>query len=175
MALRGTGEPKFVYDHGGGGEVTVLLSNIEYLENKPIFKYIEHESEIDLDRKFEKRGQHRLVRFKMHVYKYGMPEPIDMDLVKAKFDEIIAYNKSGDLVSLWLHRDGDQFKQANWATVADDALFILHSYQEIYLKTADYKDGLILEFRSVNPVDPTLGVSGAIQASEIIMEANVGS
>lgn len=164
MSIFGTSGIKFIYDHGGGSEATVIINHWVETRYAPETKYLVNESELNLERDMVKRGTHIVLEGIVYLYKYGLPEPLDYDLIKSKYDEIVQYH--GELVSLWRHSDGVQFKTGTGA----DALFLLKDFVHYHLTTPDLKDAMILTFESVNVLNPVLGASQVIQPDEIVMD-----
>ncbi len=144
----GITSPKYIYDRGGAGEVEVLLNHIVLLRSEPETEYVDLQSEIDGFRDSTLRARHWIVEMKVYLYKYADPAQ--------KFADIMAH--MGKSVSLWLHRDGDPFLQADGTT---DARFTLREVTPIYIETVQYRDGAILLFRSVDPVVLNSGVEGS--------------
>ena len=142
MAIFGTSAPKWVYDYGGSNEHTILF-DYAYDENfKPKTTYIEHESEIDLERDYILKGSHYILNFKLNLFKYTDPP--------AKYDEINDYK--GLKGVLWRHRDGNPLKKAD----GSNALFTLKDIIPFYRENVTYKDALSITFESCSPVDLSL-------------------
>lgn len=166
MSIFGVAGPKFVYDHGGPGEVTVLIDYWTTTKSEPDTSYVEQISELDLETDLIKRGTHFVFEGYTRLYKYGLPEPLNMSSIQAKYDEIVQYH--GMKVSLWRHRDGEQFRKGS-----NDVLFYLTETIPFNLKTPDFKDALILKFRSAGSIDSSLGAAPIIQPNEIIMTSKL--
>lgn len=139
MAIFGTGEPVWVYDRGGVNEHTITFSYAYEINFQPDTVYIEHESEIDLERDFIFRGSHYTLDFKINLYKYSNP--------LTTFNDIIAYKKLKG--SLYLHNGGKLLKKSD----NTDALFILKDVVPFYLETVQWRDGLYITLESCSPVD----------------------
>jgi hypothetical protein len=139
MSIFGTQAPMFVYNHGSSGEEAVLLDNAVIVRNEPAYDYVEHKSQIDGSKILFKRAKHYEVEIRLNLFKYSNPT--------GKFNTIANYE--GKPVTLWLHRDGAQYKQTDDET---DALFVLREVNPFYLNNTDYKDGLVLIFQSIDPI-----------------------
>ena len=159
MAMLGTGSPKWVFDRGGGSEFTILFDYIYDHNFEPKTIYVEHESELDIERDFILKGSHWTFDFKMNLYKYSD----DLSVVLAKHDEINDYK--GQKGTLWMHRDGSQFKKSD----GSDALFVLKEIIPFYRETRRYKDALYIKFESCSPVDLGQGSSSSYQLANIVM------
>jgi hypothetical protein len=141
MGIFGTTCPRFIYNHGGGGEVTVDLTYGIIQRSEPTTDYVEQRSAITGDRDLLARGTHWEVEVKYHLYKHTTaPTPA------GKYSTIATYK--GRLVTLYLHADGAPF----YKTGTTDALFVLKEITPFFLTTTDYKDGLILLFVSADTV-----------------------
>lgn len=136
MGMLGVSYPKFVYDRGGASEATVLLPYSQYKANDSETRYIEHESEIDLNREAVKLGTHKVIELDYLLYKEVDPS--------AKYTEINAYH--GLKVTFYLHEDGAQYKQAD----DSDALFVLKEVTPY--EDEVYRDYCKLVFESLNPI-----------------------
>lgn len=139
MAIFGTGEPVWVYDRGGVNEYSIVFYNAYDINFQPNTVYIEHESEIDLERDFIFRGSHYTLDFKINLYKRTNP--------LADFNYIIA--KKGLKGSVYLHNGGKLLKKSD----NTDALFILKDVVPFYLETVQWRDGLYITLESCSPVD----------------------
>ena len=159
MAIFGTSAPKWVYDRGGASEFTILLDYVYDTKFEPKTVFVEHESELDLERDFIFKGTHWTFELKMNLYKYSDT----ISVVKAKHDEINSYK--GKKGSLWMHRDGSQFKKSD----GTDALFVLKEVVPFYRETKDFRDALYLKFESCSPVDLSQGSSASYQLASIVM------
>lgn len=149
--------------HTFSKEITVLLDYWVYGDNKPEANYVIHESEIDGEKEYIARGTHFKFEGEINLWKYGTEAQI-----KSKYDEIIWF--LGRKVSLWQHRDGDQFKKTN----GNDALFVMKEVIPYYKRTTDYLDALIITFESCSPVDLSLGVTITPAVGEIGMSEGIG-
>ena len=159
MAIFGKQAPKWVFDLGGANEHAILFDFVYDRKFEPKDVYVEHESELNLERDVIFKGTHWTFEFKINLYKYSD----DVSIVKSKFDEINSYKgKSG---VLWLHRDGMQLKKAD----GTDALFLLREVVPFYRETRKFRDALYVKFTSLSPVDLTQ--SGVIipQLADIVM------
>ena len=141
MSIFGTTQSKFVYDHGGGGEVTVDLPYSKIVTSEPTTDYVEQKSQLDGEREFLPRGTHWVVELEVHIWKHTTaPTPSE------KYSAIVAYK--GLPVSLWLHSDGSPF----YKSVGVDALFVLKEVTPKYATDTDYKDYLLLHFESADTI-----------------------
>ena len=119
----------------------VIMQYVTIKENKPEVKYFDHESSIDCERDYRLKAVHKDHSWNMNLYKY--PDPV------AKYNEIMA--NLGQKVILWKHQDRNPYKTKTGA----DAVFLFYDFEEYYITTTDYKDGLTLIFKSMNPIDVT--------------------
>ena len=140
MGIYGTTESKFVYDHGGGGEVTVALPYSEIVMSEPSTEYLEQKSTLTGDREFIARGTHWTVEIKVNLWKYTSPTPA------TKYATIMTYR--GKKVCLWLHTDGNPFRKS----AGVDALFQLKEVTPSWIVDTDFKDVLLLHFESIDPI-----------------------
>jgi hypothetical protein len=147
--------PKFVFDYGEGGEVTVNLDYAKVLSCQPETDYIEHKSGITGERAFIKRATHYEVQIAVNLFKYSNPA--------SKYGDIMTYH--GAAVTLWLHRDGEEFKSGS----SDDALFLLKEVEPFFHDMPNYPDYLVLTFVSLNPVVRDEAFAHTYQLEEIIM------
>lgn len=145
MAINGTGAPKFVYNYGGTGAVTVALDNAKDMKVEYKHDYIEHESEIDGERDAYLKSVHVRFTIILHLYKYSNPA--------SKLATLNSYK--GLKVSLWEHSDGNPFYKD---TSGGAALFLLKEVHPFYLEDVTYKDAVKLVFESMNKVviNPTV-------------------
>ena len=136
MAIHGIEAPKFV-----SGATTVDLDYAIIKENKPVTSTRMNESEETGIRDF-KAYAHRRVVIQMQIFQ-------ETDAAD-KYREVIPYLYTE--VTLYLHRDGNQFKDADGGTVP----FYFERCQRINL-TDDTDIGnneaIILTFISTMPVD----------------------
>ena len=141
MGIFGTTCPRFVYNHGGGGEVTVDLTYGIITRSEPQAEYLEQKSEITGNRDLIPRGTHWEVEVRYHLYKHTTsPTPAQ------KYTTITTYK--GRQVTLYLHADGAPF----YTSGTTDAHFVLKEVTPFHLTTTDYKDGLLLLFVSADTV-----------------------
>ena len=143
MSIFGLTSPKFVYDRGGAGEATVELNNVVRNEYTVETDYVEHVSEIDLNREFISVQKRIRLVWIMNLFK-------DVDPI-AKYNSIVIHK--GREVSVWLFRDGVQFARTfdDAGEPLADALFCLKEVTPFFLESAAYRDGLVLVFESVAP------------------------
>jgi hypothetical protein len=136
MSIFGTEGPRIIT----GADVTIDLDYAIVLKDEPEYKNLTHENEITGSRYFIQRGSHWLFDVQIHLWKYeGMPDPYDR-LVSALYDDAIVVYK---------HRDGNPFQDSAGA----DVPFVLYELNPYYMTTTDYKDALILKFKSMKYVD----------------------
>ena len=147
--ITGISSPKFIYDLGGANEATVSLEYSVITENAPEPKLYEHVSVVNGHREIENVGRHWNFELRIHLFKYSDP--------LSKLNQIRAYE--GKDVTLYAHGDGPKFNQ----------LFILASVEEAYWDTPDYKDVLILKFRSKDYTSPEYASISTPQLSEIVI------
>lgn len=134
MGIFGVSAPKFVFDRGGGSETTVLLDFATIVRDEPEVETIRHQSRLDGKRVYIPKGKHWLFDVRLNLYKYGDPA--------AKYDDLKAYEN--ELVTLWRHRDGEQFKKAGGA----DCLFQIVEVTAFALENVEYRDAVLIRFES---------------------------
>ena len=145
MSIHGTQGPRFIYHRGAGDAVSVDLDFALVTELTPSTEYIEHESEIALDRALIFRAERWRVAITLNLWKYASPS--------TKYSTICAYK--GKAVSLYRFRDGNPFR----LNATTDMLFMLTDVVPVHLTTTDYKDGLTLVFESLTtPSGPVLPI-----------------
>jgi len=125
--------------HTYNAEQTILLDYVAVLKDEPEIEQLIHKSEISGHREYVERGEHWLFRLRLHLFKYSDP--------RSKFEEIYHYKRAK--VTLWRHRDGSQFLDSD----GNDVLFMLEEVTPAYLERAEFRDVLILTFRSTDYVD----------------------
>lgn len=140
MSVFGNSYPQFIYFHGVTGEVVVPLPYAIVTRSDPETEVVEFTSEIDGQRVVMDRGTHWVVEMKYLLFK-------ETD-ARTKY-EVFQYYKNLP-VSLFIHADGYPFYRSSNHLL--DALFVLTEVEPFLLTTTDYKDGLNLTFRSLNPV-----------------------
>jgi hypothetical protein len=150
MGLWGTGSPKFV---GTGtpdsNTVTLDYAVTDFLYIDP--RFVEHVSVVDGQRNWIQVGNHSEFTVRLNVYKYTTsPTP------KEKFQSIMTY--LGQDVLFYPHSDGNPIKNSSSVNVN----FTLVSVVRVDLPasapfntTADYKDVLVLTFKSKEFTDVT--------------------
>lgn len=121
--------------------VKVLLDFAVIERDETDRKDIIHESNLGRARKIITKPDHHDFVVVIHLHRYNDPQ--------AKYDEIVAHLNS-KIVKLWRHRDGLAFVKNGTSNEAD---FWFESYQELYITTTDYADGLRLMFRSIDLID----------------------
>jgi hypothetical protein len=138
--LDGIKSPKFI----GSDNHEVTLDFVDVMIDEPDYRVLETESELDCVRDYFGRGYHWNYKIKINLYKYferyGIP-------VKTKYDEIITY--LFDEVTLYRHRDAIPFMNSSSAVVP----FFIYQIIPIYIERKEFRDGLIIDFRSTMPVD----------------------
>ncbi|MDY0082852.1 MAG: hypothetical protein RBR74_06705 [Ignavibacteriaceae bacterium] len=134
----GVNAPQFIYDPTGVNE-TVLLDYIIPLRDEAEQEILIHQSIFTGHREFIQKGFHWIYECKLHLFKYDNP--------LLKYEELKQYE--GLLVRFYRHRDGDYLKDSTGAEVE----MFLESVDESYYQTTDYKDLLLLKFKSSNYVD----------------------
>lgn len=145
----GTSAPKFIFNPLGTNE-TVLLDYVVVVKDEPEQKRIMHQSIFTGHREFIVLKKYWLFELKMHLYKYTTA--VDGKTPQEKYDELKQYE--GLNVRLYRHADGDYIKQPD----ATEASFFLETIDESYYQTTDYKDLLLLKFRSNSYTDFSQGL-----------------
>lgn len=141
MSIFGNGAPKFVANFGLTDEATVLLDYWVTDKNEMQSKETIIESELTAERVILPRGEYLNFSGTINLFKYGT-----MPAIRSKFEEIYQYNKTE--VVLFAHRDGVAFKDSD----GNEVLFFLNITPK-YLASTDFRDLLIIEFRSLTAVD----------------------
>ncbi len=147
--IHGTSAPKFIFDPTGAGTV-VLLDYIQILKDKPEPEEIIHQSIFTGHREFIILGHYYIYECRLHLYKYTTV--VDGLTPQEKYDEIKQFE--GAVVRFFRHSDGDYLKDSTGAEVQ----MFLQSVDESYYKTPDYKDLLLLKFKSTEYIDLTQGL-----------------
>jgi len=150
--------PKFVYDLGGENEQTVNLSFWEDSKDEPEERELVHEGEgKPALRIIKDLGDYWEFEGLIHLFMYG-----SLTEQRSKFEEIWQFNKKN--VCLWRHRDGEPFKDSE----GNNALFYL-KVTAMHRDKLDYRDLLLLNFRSLGEVEPSDGSVIAPTIDEILM------
>ncbi len=149
--------PKFVYDSGGENETTVELDYWKLSNNGPENSEYIQESELEANREIIDRGEYWSFEGSVHLFKYQT-----MSAIRSKFEEIYQFNKKK--VILWRYRDGQPFKDKS----GNNVLFYM-TVTPKHLTTMDYRDVLVISFRSLKGVDFSDSSSIIPQISEIVM------
>jgi hypothetical protein len=146
--IDGTGSPKFI----GSDNHEVLLDFVVVLTDEPDYQVLEFNAEIDCKRYYFGRGYHWNYRIQVNLYKYWTKYHVP---VKTKYDEIMKY--LFDTVELSRHRDAPSFSSS----------FFIYSIIPIYIERKDFRDGLIIDFRSCDLVDHTKTTESGIPEDDI--------
>ena len=141
--LFGSSAPKFIYEPSGANE-TILLDYVVIMKDEPEEDFIIHQSIFTGHREFILKGKYWVVEMKLHLYKQGNPL-VYYNTIK---------NYEGTNIRFFRHRDGDYLKDSTGAEVE----MFLQSVDESYYQTLDYKDLLLLKFKSTEYVDLTQGL-----------------
>ena len=145
----GTTAPKFIFNPTGLNQ-TVLLNYVVILKDAPEEDFLIHQSIFTGHREFILKGKYWVFDLKMHLYKYTTV--VDGKTPTEKYDEIKQFE--GVNLRLYRHGNGDYLKDSSNAEVE----MFLESVTESYYKTTDYKDLLLLKFKSTKYVDIAKGV-----------------
>lgn len=159
-SIFGSEGPKIVFDLGGENETTVILGKWVTTADEPdSLREIINESELEDDRDIISLGG-EFWKFEgfVHLHKYSDPE-----LIRSKFEEIYQFNRQN--VVLYKHKDGNYFKDTN----GDAVLWKMNCFPKNY-QPLDYRDLLIVQFRSLKGVDFSDSSTIVVQPSEIIIE-----
>lgn len=135
--ITGTREPKFVDQSSN----TVLLEYGKIIANEPIYRSIEQESVLNNYINDIHIGVHWNFTVRIHLYKQGGGTAI------TKYQELISY--LGSDVYVWQHKEGNAFQDSD----GDNVLFRVKEVTPAYFETADFKDIIIISFRSKNLID----------------------
>lgn len=142
--------------HTANPEVTVLIDYWKMLKNEPDPDRLMNQSKISGKRSYVQKGDHWVLEGHINLYKYNDPQ--------SKLEELAFYK--GKEITLWLHRDGNQFKNND----GDDCPFILDELEPFYLTTIDYQDAVrvkLISLEYVDLYDSTYDIS--VQADEVVM------
>ena len=156
-SIFGASAPKFIFDPAGENEATILLDYWTTTLDEPEIREVVHESELQASRQIVPRGDFWIFEGRINLYKYGT-----LAEIRSKFEEIYQYNNSE--VELYKHRDGEAYKDSSNNSV----LFYLRVTPR-NLTTLDYRDILMLTFRSLKSVDFSDSSATFPSLSEIIM------
>lgn len=164
-SIFGSLSPKFTYDLGGTTETTVMIdywipTKDEAEDNRDIYQ----ESELEADRAIIDRGNFWTFEGRINLYKYG-----SLSLIRSKFEQIYKFNKKK--VVLWKHRDREPFKDLQ----GNNILWYL-KITPANLYTLDYRDILILSFKSLKEINFSDNSVIIAQPGEVVMTdtINVG-
>jgi len=166
IALTKGGTPIVLTDNGSGTNkvVTAHPVNLDYwtpINDGPDTKEIIVESEIEAYRLFIPRGEFWELSGVINLMKYG-----SLTNIRSKFEDIYAFNRK--LVTLYKHRDGAYYKNENGTAV----LFYM-TVTPKNLGTLDYRDVLLINFRSTGNIDFSDSSAITIPIEEIVMSADV--
>ena len=135
MAVFGSDAPKIITS----GAVEIEIDNVEVINDRPLVsvkEFIEQFSGIK-ERRFY--GRHWLFEIQVNLFKEADPLATYNTLKGVLFDE----------VTLYRHRDGDQFKKPN----GEDVPFFVSAVDPKYIEQNNYNDILIMRFESAEIVD----------------------
>jgi hypothetical protein len=132
--------PRFIYKHGLPGETVVDLDYALVTDWNTEAEYIEHVSELDRDREFIPLRTGVKVTVMLNLFKYADPG-VTYGIIRAF---------KGKEVTFYLCRAAFPFMVSDVGGLFVDALFCLKEITPVCLETAEYRDGLILEFESVS-------------------------
>lgn len=153
MGIFGTAAPKFVFDNGGSGEATILLDYARITKDEPDPRVIRHESIVDGHRVYVEKGKYWLFEVELNLFKYSDP--------LGKYNNIKAFE--GEQVTLWRHRDGEQFKKAG----GSDCLFRIMEVTAFAIENVQFRDRLLIKFESVDFVDEAGSTVIVPQATDV--------
>jgi hypothetical protein len=157
-SIFGSMSPKFAFDLGGANETTVQVNYWVPITDEPMDdRDIIQDSELEADREIIDRGNFWLFEGRVNLYKYN-----SLSLIRSKFEEIYQFNKKK--VVLWKHSDRQPYKDA----AGNNVLWYLKVTPK-NLYTLDYRDILILSFRSLKEVNHSDSSTIIPQPTEIIM------
>lgn len=140
-SIFGGAAPKFIGNFGTEAAATVLLNHWVTDEAAYDVKEVVVESELAAERAILSRGEYFTFSGTINLFRYGT-----MAEIRAKFEEIYAYHNQD--VVLYPHRDGAALVDS----AGDEVLFRL-TVTAKHLNRLDYKDLLVLKFRSLKAVD----------------------
>jgi hypothetical protein len=164
-SIFGNMSPKFVYDLGGPNQYSVQLNYWVPTADEPTDdRDIIQDSELEADREIIDRGNFWLFEGRVNLYMYG-----SLVNIRSKFEEIYQFHKKK--VVLWKHKDKEPYKDKN----GNNVLWYLKVVPK-NLYTLDYRDVLLLSFRSLKEVNHSNNSVIIPQPTEIIItdEINVG-
>ena len=135
MSVFGKNEPKIKTS----GDVEIEIDNVVVINDHPdvvVKTFIEQFSGHKEKRYY---GRHWVYEIRVNLFKYADPATSYNTFKGVLFDE----------VTLWRHRDGDQFKKPD----GDDAKFYVSNVDIKYLEQNNYNDYLIIKFESAEIVN----------------------
>jgi len=123
------------------GSTQIDLNYAVVMKDEPVWNVRTQESEIDFQRSITVLNYYWIYKVKIFLYKYANPT--------AKLNELMPYLFSE--VNLLRHIEHTAIENSN----GQPAKFVIEKITPIYLKTSDYKDGLIILFKSEEEIDIT--------------------
>lgn len=139
MGIFGQAAPKFVFDRNGGSETTVLLDFAKIVRDEPEVEITKHQSRLNGQRIYLPKGKHWLFDVTLNLFKYSDPA--------GKYTNLKAFENQP--VTLWRHRDGEQFKKAGGA----DCLFHIVEVTAYAVEDVQYLDRVLIRFESLDYVN----------------------
>ena len=133
----GTRIPKFIDQSGN----TVSLEYAKILEDAPSYRMVEQESVINNYINNIHLGVHWVFKVRIHLYKHGASAAI------TAYNNLIQY--LGTDVYLYPHSEGNTYKDSS----GNDVLFRVQEVTPAYFETPDFKDIILMSFKSTKLVD----------------------
>lgn len=121
------------------GAVTINLDYVEVIKDEYEFINTKKKSRVEGKRTIINRGYHHNFHLRMHLYKHGSN-------AHDKYFELVGI--IGDTVTLYRHRDGNPCKDPD----GNNAEYVFIELIPYFITTSDYKDGLILKFKSAEKI-----------------------
>lgn len=146
-SIFGHSAPKFIGNFGDVDETEVLLNYWTTDSDEAAMKETVIESELEAYRAIIPRGDYWVFKGTVQLHKYGT-----LTDIRNKFEEIYAFNRKK--VVLYRHRDGEPMKDED----GEEVLFYL-TVTAKHFASLDFKDLLVLEFRSLKGVTLSNGLA----------------
>jgi len=135
--ITGVQEPKFITQGG----TTVNLQYAKIIANEPEYRTLEQESVLNNYINHIHLGVHWIFKVRIHLYKYAANAAI------TAYNNLIQY--LGDDVYLYPHKEGNTFVDST----GSDVLFRIQEVTPAYFDTPDFKDIILMTFKSSKLVD----------------------
>lgn len=141
--ITGQQAPKLIFNPLSDN-ITILLNHIVVTKDEPEEDLVIHQSIFTGHREFVIKGKYWIYECKVHLYKYTTLADSFTPIEKYQ----LLKDYEGQLFRFYRHREADYLKDVN----GDEVQMVLQSITESYYKTTDYKDLLLLKFKSTKYV-----------------------